>query len=66
MSTRLDSGRCVRCGAVLIEIDPLLQMCSECQKWANEKAQALIANRKQLTSEHKRNRVKLKVGILNK
>jgi len=64
MATRLDSGRCVRCGTALIEIDPLLQMCTECQKWANAKAQALIASRKQMNTEHKQNRRKLKVGIL--
>ena len=64
MATRLDSGRCLRCGMVLIEVDPALQMCSECQKWANAKARDLIANRKQMTPEHKQNRRKLKVGIL--
>lgn len=62
--SRLDSGRCLRCGMVLIEVDPALQMCSECQKWANAKARDLIANRKQMTPEHKQNRRKLKVGIL--
>ena len=64
MSTRLDSGRCVRCGMVLIEIDPALQMCSACQAWANAKAKELIASRKQMTPEHKRARRKLKVGML--
>jgi hypothetical protein len=64
MATRLDSGRCVRCGNALIEINPALQMCSACQKWANSKAQALIAGRKQMAPEHKRNRRKLKVGML--
>jgi len=62
--SRLDSGRCLRCGTVLIEIDPALQLCSECQKWANAKTLDLIAKRKQMTPEHKKNRRKLKVGLL--
>jgi len=64
MGSRLDSGRCVRCGDALIELDPPLQMCTKCQKWANGKALELIANRKQMTPEHKKNRRKLKVGML--
>lgn len=64
MATRLDSGRCVRCGTVLIEIDPLLQMCTACQKWANAKALELIAKRKQVNPENMKNRRKLKVGML--
>ena len=64
MATRLDSGRCLRCDMVLIEIDPRLQMCGSCRKWADEKAIELIAKRKQMSSEHKQNRKKLKVGML--
>lgn len=64
MATRLDSGRCVRCDMVLIEADPLLQMCTACQKWANAKAIELIAKRKQMNPEHKKDRKKLKVGML--
>jgi len=64
MATRLDSGKCLRCGTILIEKDPGFQLCSGCQKWATDKARALIANRKQMNSESVINRRKLKVGIL--
>jgi hypothetical protein len=64
MATRLDSGRCLRCDTVLIEIDPRLQLCGVCRKWADEKAMDLIAKRNQTNNEHKRNRRKLKVGML--
>jgi len=64
MPTRLDSGKCLRCGMVLIEIDPQFQLCSACAKWATDKTRTLVASRKQITPEHKKNRRKLKVGSL--
>ena len=64
MATRLDSGRCVKCDNVLIEIDPPLQMCSSCLKWAEGKAREKIANRKQVNPENLKNRRRLKVGML--
>jgi len=64
MATRLDSGRCLRCDMVLIEVDPRLQLCSACRKWADQKTMELIAKRKIMNTEHKKNRKKLKVGML--
>ena len=34
---RLDSGFCVKCGGVLIDLKAPLQMCTECIKWAEAK-----------------------------
>ena len=64
MATRLDSGKCLRCGAVLIEIDPGFQLCRPCQKWATDITRALGAARKQMSPESVKNRRKLKVGAL--
>ncbi len=61
---RLDSGFCVKCGGILLDINAPLQMCSQCEKWATTKTRNLVASRKQMSPEHKRNRKKLKVGIL--
>jgi len=49
---------------VLIEVDPRLQLCSACRKWADQKTMELIAKRKIMNTEHKKNRKKLKVGML--
>jgi len=60
---RLDSGFCVRCGSTLLDLQAPLQMCSECQKWAEQKAQAAIKNRKNIVPKK---RIKIKSALFAK
>jgi len=60
MATRLDSGRCLRCGTVLIELEPEFQLCSACGNWAKRRTTKLVKNRKKKGPVRR----KLKVGIL--
>lgn len=59
MGNRIDEESvCMRCGGVVINIDPALKMCSNCEKEVTEEARRKIANRKN-PPKHKRIRLKL-------
>ncbi len=58
--SRLDGeATCVKCGGIIISLNPKLKMCSKCEKECTESALFQIAHRK----DEKR-RWKLKIGAL--
>jgi Zn finger protein HypA/HybF involved in hydrogenase expression len=62
MSNRIDDDTtCTRCGGVIIERNPNMKMCSQCQKAVNLSAADRIKYRKQRTGSVKR--IKMKIGM---
>lgn len=58
--SRLDGeSTCVKCGGIIISLNPRLKMCGECEKAVTKSANYQIAHRK----DEKR-RWKLKIGAL--
>ena len=57
-----DDSTCTRCGGVILELDPRLKMCSDCQKEVNMSARDRIKYRKERTGKVKR--LKMKIGML--
>lgn len=63
MTSRVeDDTTCTRCGGVIIETDPALKMCSQCQKEVTVSALDRIKYRKERTGKVKR--IKMKIGML--
>ena len=63
MSNRIeDDSTCIRCGGVIVDLNPEMKMCSACQKSVNLSAIDRIKYRKERTGKVKR--IKMKIGML--
>jgi len=58
---RLDSGFCIECGGVLLDLKAPLQMCSQCIKVVEKSAAEKIKK-----GSPKGRRIKMRVGLLAK
>lgn len=62
MANRMDDvAVCVRCGGVIIKINPDYKMCSACQAWVEENVRELIRKRKSRHGSPTRYRLKVKM-----
>ena len=59
-----DDCTCVRCGGVIISLNPQLKMCAACEKDVNISALDRIKYRKERTGKVKR--IKMKIGMLRR
>ena len=53
---------CIKCGGIILELNPNLKMCSQCEKDVCKKATIMIDHRKE---DPKGKRYKLKIGKLH-
>ena len=60
---KLGSGFCIKCGTVLLDLKAPLQMCSQCQKWTEQRVAEKLKNRKGAFAGKK---IKMKIGLLAK
>lgn len=61
--SRLDGeSTCIRCGGVIISLNPKLKMCTACEKKTCEDVSRRVANRKESTKAPRR---KIKINMLH-